>query len=169
MRLLNKQSGFSLIELLIVLAVLAIIMSLINVQTTFLQRIFMRSEVEKLYALCHYARQAALVSNRAQEVCIDVHHNQYRYQDRLQELPAGVVFGFIPGVKGPPSAPNAPIMKASTFAHDTITMHSTGIIQPGTVYLVDDKKQIMYALSSAVSQASYMRLYRYDRKWQLLS
>jgi hypothetical protein len=46
--------------------------------------------------------------------------------------------------------------------------YPTGIISSGTVYLVDKNKRYMYALSNAVSQFSYLRLYKYDGGWKLL-
>ena len=61
------------------------------------------------------------------------------------------------------------IEKAITFPGYAIHFYPTGIISSGTVYLVDKKKKCMYALSNAVSQVSYLRLYRYDGRWKLIS
>jgi len=83
-------------------------------------------------------------------------------------LPAKVFFGFMPGAKGPPASANKLILKSITFTNNRIIFYPTGIISAGTVYLIDQAKQVMYALSNGVSQISFLRTYRYNGSWQPL-
>ena len=98
----------------------------------------------------------------------DVQKNEYRCDKIHEKLSQRISFGSLPNVLGPPGSPSHKIEKAVTFPSFAIHFYPTGIISSGTVYLVDKKKQYMYALSNAVSQFSYLRLYRYDGKWKLL-
>ena len=167
MKWLNKQ-GFTLIELAIVLALFLLLTIFTQINFNFLDRMILHTEIEKLYSICRYLQQCALVNNKQQELVFSQDNKCYRHNNHDEKLSAKVSFGFIPGTKGPPASANKLIQKSITFANNRIIFYPTGIISAGTVYLTDQAKQIMYALSNGVSQISFLRTYRYNNSWQPL-
>jgi len=167
MKWLNKQ-GFTLIELAVVFALFLLLTILIQINSNFLNRLIIQSEIEKLYTICRYLQQCALVSNKEQALIINQDLKSYQYQNHTETLPVQVSFGFVSGTKGPPSCADNMIRSAITFTRNRIIFYPTGIISSGTIYLTDHVKQVMYALSNGVSQISFLRIYRYDGTWQPL-
>ena len=167
MKWLNKQ-GFTLIELSVVLALFLLLSFFSQMSINFLDRMVLHTEIEKLQTICRYLQQCALVSNKEQELVFSQNNKSYRYNNHNETLSAKVFFGFIPKVKGPPASANKLIQKPITFINNRIVFYPTGIISAGTVYLTDQKKQVMYALSNGVSQISFLRTYRYNGSWQPL-
>lgn len=161
-------TGFSLIELMIVLVIVGLLALLMTSNTLFFNRTIMRAQLEQVYHLCHLARQTALATNMAQVIEFDLVTNSYSWGNRKESLPRSIRFGFIQGTKGPPANPTALLYTPITFAGNKITFYPDGIIQAGTLYMVDEHATTMYALSNAVSQFSYLRMYRYDDSWHIL-
>ncbi len=167
MKWLNNHA-FSLIETIVTLALVCILATLTLANISFLNRSLIRSEIDKLYTACMYLQRRAQVTNTIQKLSFDCENNTYTVGNQEHQLPSGLMFGSMPGAKGPPSAPRVLIKKPSTFGRSMIEFYPDGIIKSGTIYLVDAKKQVMYALSSAVSQVSFLRKYQYDGRWKLL-
>ena len=167
MKWLNRP-GFTLIELAVVLALFLLLTIFSQININFLDRMILHTEIEKLQTICRYLQQCSLVSNKEQELVLSQANKSYRYNNHNEMLPAKVSFGFIPGSKGPPASADKLIQKPITFVNNRIVFYPTGIISAGTVYLTDQKKQVMYALSNAVSQISFLRTYRYNNSWQPL-
>ncbi|MCX5922237.1 MAG: prepilin-type N-terminal cleavage/methylation domain-containing protein [Candidatus Dependentiae bacterium] len=165
---MRKHSGFTLIELMVVVAIVSVIAVLTFTQVRFLDGALMRAEVDKLYGMCMYAQRCAMLTNKKQVIIVDKAAKSYTYNGRCERLPDAIDFGFIAGVKGPPSDPRGDITSPITFKDDQIIFKPNGIIQPGSIYLVDTQKKSMYGLSSSVAQVSFLRKYRYDKKWGLL-
>lgn len=153
---------------MIVLAIIAIIAMLAGTSKILVHDIAMRLELNKLHAVCQYAQRYAMASNQAQVITFNIPANTYYFQGREEKLSSGMQFGFIPGVKGPPAHPVSVLSKPITFSEGSITFYPDGIMQSGTIYLVNARNTVMYALSNAVSQVSHMRLYTYDGSWRLL-
>lgn len=164
-----KARGFSLIELTVVLALLAFMLCIGSFYGSFMYRVIVRQEVEKLALICRYLQQSAMVGNLSRVLTFDVKKNGYMYDGCYEKLPNSVEFGTVPGVKGPPANPDHQIQSPITFKDERIVFHPDGIIQAGTVYLISKDRQIMYALSCPVSQVSYMRIYEYDGFWKCVS
>ena len=163
-----QKKGFTLIEAMIVVCLFAVIAALGIMQLSFLDSAIIYAEVNKLSAVCSYLRQKAIATNTEYILVFDFDKNEYRCGEMHEVLPQRVSFGFMPKVLGPPGSPSHTIEKAVTFPQSSIHFYPTGIISSGTVYLIDKNKQYMYALSNAVSQFSYLRLYRYDGKWKII-
>ncbi len=144
---------------------IALLMMLSGAQTTFLQRMLVRNELEQLYTICYYLQRCAMVRNKPQSLTFDLTKQGYHYHDIEHLLSKHVRFGCAPGVKGPPSTPHTKITSPITFKNNTITFHPDGIIQSGAVYVTDDTHRHTYALSCAVAQVSYLRKYQYTGKW----
>lgn len=164
-----RKHGFSLIEVMISLALFVFLATLCIVHGSYLQRLLVRSEIEKMYAICMYAQRYAILSNQTHVLIFDVKGQKYCFNGRTESLPRGVRFGSLPGVCGPPSTPHSKIKEPITFHAQRIVFHPDGIIQPGAVYLVDSEYRYMYAMSSAVAQVSYLRKYEYAAGWRYLS
>ncbi len=104
-----------------------------------------------------------------QSVVFEEEKDQYvTSTGEVHKLVQNVHFGVIPGVAGPPAEPHESLSHAITFVQHKIIFHPTGVIQSGSAYLVDKDKQILYAVTVAVSGVSYVRLYKYDQQqWHL--
>jgi prepilin-type N-terminal cleavage/methylation domain-containing protein len=165
----NHKKGFTLIELMVVLCLCVFIATLGMIQISFLDSTIVHTQIDKLAAVCSYMRERAIATNKEYVLTFDIEKNEYRCDTICEKLSQRVSFGFLPEILGPPGSPSRRIEKAVTFSDFSIHFYPTGIISSGTVYLVDKNKRHMYALSNAVSQFSYLRLYRYDNKWKIIN
>jgi prepilin-type N-terminal cleavage/methylation domain-containing protein len=166
---MNSKKGFTLLELMIVLLLCAFIARLGIIQLSFLDRIIIRTELDKVVAVCNYLQQLALNTNKEHYLLFNLQDNSYSFGGYKESLPVTIAFGILPAIKGPPGSPYQLIERPITFAHNSICFYPTGIISSGTVYIIDKKKQIQYALSNSVSQISHIRMYYYDNGWKLCS
>ena len=164
----SRKPGFLLSELLCVFFFVTLLVGCAVSHMSFLSRGYARSELELLYQTCVYAQHHAMSSGRPCTVVLDLDKHRYTCNDKISMLADGVRFGFREDVKGPPSAPGKPIVKASTFKNNIITCSPDGIIDAGTVYITDTAQRCLYALTSGVAPYSYLRKYRYAGKWQRL-
>ncbi len=165
----SSSPGFSFIELSIVIALIALLVALSGAHISFVNRMIVRAELEHLYNTCFYVQRRALMTKKAQTISFDLEHNNYSVNGHVYRLPSHVLFGTMPGVKGPPSSSEHLITEPITFKDNTVIFHPDGVIKPGVVYLTDSGKRCTYALSCSVSAVSYLRKYQYTDKWQLLS
>lgn len=143
-----------------------------------LDKYMLFNELEKLVMTFSYLQQRSIATAQQKTLTFDTGMNSYSYigpQNKLLRIALGknIKFGFIDGVKGPPSQPTQPITKAITFPHskekEAATFNPEGKISPGTVYLIDANKRIMGALTCPISGVSYIRKYKYvNGKWQTL-
>ncbi len=158
------KRGFFLIELMMALCLIIFMVSIGVVQLSFLEGTQSHCELRKLMSACLYMQQRAIATNKELHLIVDIYNNEYRFDVYREKLPKNVRFGIVPGVKGPPGNPTGLIHNAVTFPQHRICFYPTGIISSGTVYLVCNNK--LCALSNAVSQLSYMRIYYYDGGWK---
>jgi prepilin-type N-terminal cleavage/methylation domain-containing protein len=163
-----KKNGFSLIECLITLAIVTLIIALASFNFSFYQRYILHTQVEKLYSLCIHLQQEAITHNQIVSLTLDEKNHCCSTGTQCMKLAQGIMFGFIPSSKGPPSSPTCLICKPITFEANIITFYPSGIIQAGTLYLCDERKKNMYALCNAPGHVSFLRKYRYDGKWQII-
>jgi len=169
-----RRSGFALLELCVVLGLVCIIALLTMHSFSFYRRLFLHTELDRLYTLCVATAQHAVINNQTQEIKFDVHNQSYKISHaattKTCSLPDGIIFGLLPGIKGPPANPKGDVRQPITFEKQCITFHKDGKIQAGTLYLTDTKKQWQYALSCPVGTIPYIRRYRYENKgWKLLT
>ncbi len=166
--IVNKEA-FTLIEVILVIALVALLACLGMMQLSFLDSTIARMEVDKLSVVCSFLQQHAIVTNSEQVLKCDVLKNEYHFGSSREIVSRRIAFDFLKGTMGSPGNPNHSITKAITFAGSSIHFYPTGIISSGTIYLVDKNNRYMYALSNAISQVSHVRLYRYDGgKWKIL-
>lgn len=165
---LNKN-GFMLFELVITVALLAFIILLGVGIFSGLQHILVHLEAQKLAVTCRCLQYQAQSSNSAQQLFFEPTKQSYYFNNHHEKLVEGVQFGRGTGVIGTPSRPNQTPSSPITFVQNRITFFPQGILQAGTVYLTSREKAVTYALSTPISQVSFLRIYRYNGKWSLIS
>jgi prepilin-type N-terminal cleavage/methylation domain-containing protein len=172
------SGGFSLIELLIVVS---IVLLLATIGAPLLLKraktAALTTTLAELEMLCRCAQHIACASNAQQSVTLDLQRNTCTLTTKQQswhvELPKTCSFGFLPDALGPPSEPVKKITQAVTFPAEKsqfkILFQPTGVISPGTAYIIDKQESQLGALTCGVSQVSYIRKYVYNnRTWHLL-
>lgn len=160
--------GFTLIELMIVLALCMLGATLVFQSRSLFHETGIRVEQDLLYATCLYLQQSAMMNNEEVILAFDHDASQgYSFEGTERSLYPQVRFGVIPGVKGPPSSPTKELRSGITFRKKCITFYPDGIIDAGTVYLTDTDNHYLYALSSGVGAVSYLRRYRFEERWLL--
>jgi type II secretory pathway pseudopilin PulG len=163
---MRNRLAFTLIELLVVIALTMMLIGLTLQQLNNSSR-SVRNEIELLYQTSLYMQRRALFLHQKQILYLDIEHNTYSFEHRTHKLPSGVQFGIMP-VKGPPASPLKQLEKPSTFKNNQIIFYPDGVIEAGSIYLTDDKKKQLYALTVAVAPYSYLRTYCYADTWRLL-
>lgn len=160
--MLKKQHGSLLINLGITLAIILLLVTLSAPHLSVMRRFLLRAEIEKIYALFHYLQQRALTTHQDQTLVFDI-PNSYCVNNQQEKLSNGIRFGFLPGVAGPPSKPSKQISSPITFKNNRAVFYADGTIAAGTVYLIDHEHKQLYALTSPISQISYLRTYHYQK------
>lgn len=163
-----KAQGFSLIESMVVLCLIVFLVCLGGYQFSWFDSVIVRTEINKLHTFCRYVQQRAIATNKELILTIDRKTNSYQCEGLREVFPRQIAFGVMKNTKGPPGSPVSLIDNPVTFAHDEIHFYPTGVISSGTVYIVDQARRYMYALSNAVSSISYLRLYHYDGTWKIV-
>lgn len=165
---IKRVHGFSLIEIVIAISLLIIVISLVNINTDYLNKTLIRSQINHLYNTCYFLQQLARASHTIQELSIDDKNHCYFSKEQHYKLPTQVRFGILPHAKGPPSAAHTSLSNAITFSDKKIVFYPDGIISSGTIYIIDSSAKYLYALSSGIAPVSFLRKYYYDGKWHLL-
>jgi len=160
--------GFLLIELVVILALMSLSVILLQGAFSTPSAGYVRTSLDRLYATCLMAQKRAMMTGVPQKIILELNRGAYRYGAENIVLPKGVEFGFFSGVQGPPATPNKILTTACTFAQNTIICSPEGSLSSGTIYLVDSKKTVLYALSSGVGSVSFVRKYRYAKGWHYL-
>ena len=163
---MSNRRGFSLVELMIVCALIAFTVLLVRIPLGFFGRMRTAQAVDLLYHTIGSMRHAALAT--AQEQQITCTNQSYTARGSTITLPEGLTFGFLPQVLGPPSAPSHLITQPITFKNSTIACFPDGTIASGTVYMLDNRTNSMYAITSGVAAVPFLRKYRFDNNWHLI-
>lgn len=163
------RGGIALFELIVVLAFLMIIVSLAVPTFSVFDRLLVRAELDTLYLTCASLQQEAQLTGQAKELIFMITQQAYTWGKERHVLHPSVRFGFIQDVKGPPSSPQVIIKHPVTFPSDKIVFHPDGIVQAGSVYLIDKASRFLFALTCPVSRVSYVRRYIYQESWSPIS
>ncbi|MGE0206388.1 MAG: Tfp pilus assembly protein FimT/FimU [Candidatus Babeliales bacterium] len=162
----SQEQGSLLLNIALVLSILLVLMSIAIPRLPFMQRMVLRLELEKMHSFFHYMQQRALALHEDLTITFDPIHNRYYADTYKESLAPGVQFGVLLGSSGPPSKPSGQILSPITFKNNKAVFYKDGTIAAGTVYITDHSKHYLYALSSPVSQISYLRMYSYARnRW----
>jgi len=163
------SKGFTLLEVVIVLALIAIGAALTIPMFRIFDRLMVKTEVDVLYLAIKSLEQKAITSGKAYELVFNEKDNSYTVESIVYHLHSPAIFGIVEKVTGPPSNPQKIITKSINFPDNKITIFSDGVIQAGSVYITDKNKKYLYALTCPVADISYLRRYVYNGRWTLLS
>lgn len=154
------KAGFSIIEIVIFLAIIVLLTTITLTNFWFLQRSVVQLELSQLQAAFDYTRQLAIATNQAQTITFDQTNHSYNYSKYQAQLSNYTRFGFAPGTYGPPSDPKSPLTQAITFENQQVLISPQGVIAPGAIYLTDQQHKLTYALTVPLSQITLMRKYK---------
>ena len=163
----KSKKAFTLLELMVVVCLCTLLAGLAMIQLSFLDFTIARSEIDKLITVCTYMQQLACSTNKEQFLVFDIPNNSYTFNGHTEKLSKQLCFGYLPGIKGPPASPTHNITKTITFAQQRICFYPSGILSSGTIYIKDKSNRSLFALSNAVSQVSFLRIYKYNGTWIL--
>lgn len=160
----RRHPSFSIIELIISIAILFTILFFAIPKNIFLNDVVLTNEIDKFFSTFTYLQQKSIASNTNLELNFNQQENCYTINQKTHKLPKQIKFGFLHGSMGPPSDPKKLIEESITFKKDKISkaiFYPDGKISPGTIYLVDENTKFMRALTCSISQVSYLRKYKY--------
>ena len=159
--------GFSIIEIVVFLAIIALLATITLTNFWFLQHSVVQLELSQIQAAFDYTRQLAIATNQVQIITFDQVNHSYNYGKYSNQLSNYSRFGYTPNTYGPPSDPKMPIMQAVTFDHQQALISPQGVIAPGTVYLTDQQHKLTYALTAPLAQITLMRKYKnLNGRWE---
>lgn len=172
-RRLGNFKGFTLFEVLLTISLLSIIIGIGSCYIFVVRVALVKIELERLHTSFVYVNRLAILQSRILELKFDSKNHTYSYPDihnniKINQMSKDVVFGTLPGLKGPPSAPVNIIINPISFKNNNVIFYPDGKISSGTVYITDNKLSCMYAISIPVSDFPYIRKYYYKDKWMLL-
>lgn len=162
------KKGWILFEVTIVITIFLFIALLSFEFIILTSKSFAFIELEKLYAFVLFMQSKAQLENLTYEIIFNDQRNCYEAPGYFYKLSSDIEFGFIDGVKGPPSSPNTIIKNSITFKNKKIILYKDGTINSGTIYITDKKRSCLYALTSGVGQYPFLRRYIYQKQWNLL-
>jgi type II secretory pathway pseudopilin PulG len=162
---MSCRSGYIMIEMMVAIAIVILLAGITCAHVGSYRYTCMQQQIALFTLAWRQLQQSAIAGNQQQDMLFDEVGNRYKINGVWRELPSTIRFGFLLESKGPPSNPTHEIHSAITFPGKKVTSFPDGTIQAGTVYLIDDQKQSMYALTSGVSAISFLRKYRYDGTW----
>lgn len=158
----NNKYGYTIVELLVVITILALLIGLTIPGLAFLRQHAIESELDKLQIICQLLQKQAINTGRKEYLTFHVFDHSYFYCSHSEKLASNVYFGIIKGVNGPPANPKEPITVPITFPKQRITFYPNGMISAGTMYLTNQDRKTLLALTVPVSQVSFIRKYRYQ-------
>lgn len=166
-RATTDKNGFTLTELSIVLMLILIVSMLCLPALVHYASQQVAAETAMLKTACWYTQYYARTQNGQKSLIFNVAGNSYTFADTKHALHSLVKFGSLPNVFGPPASPHKQITAPVTFVGQRVTFSPLGIIQPGSVYLIDHNQTVMYGLTAAVAGVSHLRMYHYNHgRWQ---
>ncbi len=127
-----------------------------------------RVELNTLALAISYMRQTSITSHDKQQIIFDLNNHSYSYCGIKHPLRNNVQFGYISGIKGPPSSPIHELKSAVTFPHKSLVVTHLGVSSSGTIYLTDKAHTCTYALSVPVGCSEVLKKYRWENGWREL-
>lgn len=125
----------------------------------------MRAELNRLQIVIQYLRRKAVLT----QTHYQVHFTDRGYTaEQTRTFPEHVLYGVLPGVQGPPSDPHRDLDHACTYRNKVLEVYPDGTLSAGAIYLTDNKRTYLYALTTDVSSLSVVRCYRYRKSWEIL-
>ena len=160
----SNKKAFNLIELTITLALIIITTTLAFSSLTQHKGQHIAAEANALRSALWHLQNIARAQNKQKTLVFNEAENSYHYNGETHKLCRKVKFGTLQNVLGPPSSPKKQLKKSITFKNHEIIVTPQGILQSGTVYLIDDAQQLIYAITVPIAGVSFIRIYRYHNK-----
>lgn len=160
---MNTRTGFSVLEIMIVVSLIATVLGICYFNIP--NYLYVHIELDRIYSLCKLVQHRARVDGCTYEIIFDEKKGTIKTPFIEDVLTDGVEFGIINNVYGPPSSPAYPLKKAITFLGSRVRCNADGMMQAGTIYITDKKRQCLYALTIGVSPIPYLRRYVYKHSW----
>lgn len=154
---------------MLVIALIALLAMLGVSSFDYLHKILVHSDGERLYSLILGQRAQAMATGQQIDLHIDVKNGLVTGANVHDSCTNGVLFDMPSKTYGPPSKPTELLKNACTFVDNTIRIDPDGSINAGSLYLTDTQKTCCFALTVPTGAYPFLRLYRYDKKWHLLS
>src|ERR687898_2483988 len=125
---MNKifSKGFSLLEIMIVLAVLMIIMFFGVLYQTNTDQFIVRTELDTLYLIFMTLAQKAQLEKRDITLTFDPLAHKYNYENTEHVLTPYTFLGYEDSAKGPPSQPAQLLNHSVTFGNNQVTFYADG-------------------------------------------
>ena len=83
-------AGFSLVEIMVTIALFMLLIGLVITNTSFLHRYLVRAELDKMYNVFRYMQKSAIVSGEQQLLTFDLEKRQYSCGKKIYTLPSQV-------------------------------------------------------------------------------
>lgn len=162
------RSGFSLIELVVVIGLSMIVASLLLVHAVWHRHTIVRHELDTLcYAIMMQAHRA-LAEGKAKAI-VFMPPNSWSDETKVHTFAEHIHYGTQTGTTGPPGAPSHLVTNPLTYTGEKIICYPDGTVQAGTVYLLSDEDAAAYALTTDIGTDGLVRRYRMMKgKWSIL-
>jgi len=147
-----NHRGFTFLEVIFVLAIIGILSALaVPDLSAFTNRLRLETVVRGVATDLRELKVRATLERSDYTISFDPANNLYDLPGRRLTLPAGLKFGFGPGVLGPPSNPvQTPDADGVTFPSNRVTFYSQGSNSLGTIYLFNNENRTM-AISLSIT------------------
>ncbi len=159
----KKNCAHSIIEIIVAITIAIFSLTIVIPKFKIFERLILNNEVENLFLTIMFLHQKSIATNKIETLFFVPEKNLYFYKTKksriIHELSSNIKFGFMKNSKGPPSSKKNFIKNAITFAHNKIIFYPNGQISPGTAYLVNNRKTLMQAVTTPISQISFIRKY----------
>ena len=160
-KLYAKREAFSIIELTIALALVALIAAFCIPTMSLYKKKLISNEALHIQTTCWYLQQRSLAENANFELAFNETDQSYSGGGEYHKLSSSIKFGTLPGVSGPPLKPTSAIKKAITFSHNKIIFYPHGTTTSGSIYLVDGNYKLLYAITIPVGNVPHIQIYDY--------
>ena len=160
-----SHRGFTFLEVIFVLAIIGILSAFaVPDLSAFTNRLRLETVVRGVATDLREMKMLATLDRSDYTISFVPANNLYDLPGRRLTLPAGLRFGFAPGVLGPPSNPvQPPDADGITFPSNRVTFYSQGSNSLGTIYLVNDENRTM-AISLSIT--GRVKIWQWNgKKW----
>lgn len=161
MKIIGKSQGFSLMELIVVLALISILAAIATpLVLNWLPNMQLKGAARELFTTLHKAKMGAIKENQNWAVVFDVINNEYRLVSDwggantleltvgLNDYHNGIQYG---GGTTLFSVTGAAFVDGVSYINNRVVFNFRGIGSGGYIYLENDKQDLSYAVGTRTS------------------